>query len=607
MEQKNLILEKTKISIAKICKVIENETKSTQAKLTKKRLAFNHLSPEQKIVANKMIPQLEKKVEELKHLKGSPYFSSLEFDLHSNHTHYAIHIGKFGCSQGNIYSWTTPVASLRFEKPGNARYLCPGNILQTAMLHKKDQLMIVDQKLKFLATESIGNPRKLIYQEHFSNRKSGFMLPEIVAEMEKAQDQVIRAHHIGPFLITGPAGSGKTTLALHRVAYLIQSPDLNNLYEEDAIIVFVQDKGTKKYFSQLLPELGINNVIITTFDEWALKILGLPDIQYTDRMSTRTDIELDEYEFAKLSAIEKNSDIKLISNPFTLLRRTYSEVFNNSQKNLFDSQTREKTLDRIDLTILLAAYKNTKGFLGVTNDFWEEQTNGKYKKKHGLIPHKYSLAVIDEFQNYIPAQLRLIKSCIDKNTKSVVYVGDMAQQVKIGTIKDWKEINEDINNDRKAMLQKVYRNTKCILKYINTFGYEAEIPDDLKEGIPVKEISLTHDKVSDYIQNTLLNNDYVSAGVLINDIELSKELKLDLAHDKKIQIMTINEAQGVEFDIVFIINLQIFMEQKDKLYSNEKLAKEKTKINKDLAYVALTRAISELYMIEITDNKNNKS
>ena len=44
-------------------------------------------------------------------------------------------------------------------------------------------------------------------------------------QMEKAQDQVIRAHHAGPLVISGPAGSGKTTLALHRVAFLTQSPE----------------------------------------------------------------------------------------------------------------------------------------------------------------------------------------------------------------------------------------------------------------------------------------------------------------------------------------------------------------------------------------------
>jgi len=100
----------------------------------------------------------------------------------------------------------------------------------------------------FFSKEVEGRARELIYQEHFTNRKTGFMLPEIVAEMEKSQDQVIRAHHEGPLVISGPAGSGKTTLAFHRVAYLTQAPDTALHYREDSIIIFVQDNGTKEYF-----------------------------------------------------------------------------------------------------------------------------------------------------------------------------------------------------------------------------------------------------------------------------------------------------------------------------------------------------------------------
>lgn len=66
--------------------------------------------------------------------------------------------------------------------------------------------------------------------------------------MEKAQDQVIRASHKGSLVIGGPAGSGKTTLALHRVAYLTQAPETSEFYPTKSIIVFVQDTGTKITF-----------------------------------------------------------------------------------------------------------------------------------------------------------------------------------------------------------------------------------------------------------------------------------------------------------------------------------------------------------------------
>ncbi|HNW09616.1 MAG TPA: hypothetical protein PKM52_03475, partial [bacterium] len=112
----------------------------------------------------------------------------------------------------------------------------------------------------------------MIYQEYFSTRKTSFILPEIVAQMEKAQDQVVRAEYGGKLAITGPAGSGKTTLALHRAAYLLQSPETVDKLDANQIIVFVQDDSTRDYFSHLLPELGINDVEITTMASWARKI-----------------------------------------------------------------------------------------------------------------------------------------------------------------------------------------------------------------------------------------------------------------------------------------------------------------------------------------------
>jgi DNA helicase-2/ATP-dependent DNA helicase PcrA len=122
---------------------------------------------------------------------------------------------------------------------------------QSGELISKEQYMITDGKIVFMAFESLEQARELIYQEYFSQRKSSFLLPEIVEQMEQAQDKVIRAHHQGSFLISGAAGSGKTTLALHRVAYLLQSPDTAERFKTENTIVFVQDnslliRGLKK-------------------------------------------------------------------------------------------------------------------------------------------------------------------------------------------------------------------------------------------------------------------------------------------------------------------------------------------------------------------------
>lgn len=577
---------------------LEKAGKDTEKSLRRSKEIFNTLSDADKIVESRLIRYNKKRVGEIAYLEGSPYFVRCDVIWEKEKEIKSLYFGKFGFSEENIYSWITPASTMRYENPGEVKYIRPDGTMQKANLVRKDQYMIVGGDMKFLATESLDNPRELVYQEYFSNRKTGFVLPEIVAQMEKAQDQVIRAHHVGPFLISGPAGSGKTTLALHRVAYLVQSPDLAKTYQSDSIVVFVQDNGTKEYFSHLLPELGIDDVLITTFSEWALSILGL-DHGYVIRHGN-SENEKDLFEFAKIQAL-RNSDIPEYkkSGIYQILESVYEKYFNSEQKKLFQDQKKQKKLDRIDLALLLKAYEQSNDGIGVVKDYWEELKNGSLRKKRGFVPFEYSLAVIDEFQNYLPEQLGLIRSCINKKSQSVLYVGDMAQQVQLGTIRKWSDIGENINEERKVVLQKVYRNTKNILSYIRSLGYQVEIPDGIKEGNEVGEFICedAHEEMT-HIRTLIKGGDFSSIGILAKDEKYLESFKKEFIGNDRIHVMTMNEAQGVEFDAVFLvgINKNTF----DITLGNDDLSdliEEKRRINKDLLYVALTRAISDLHIL----------
>ena len=275
MINKEEILSKSNEHLDHVRASLGAELVELEKSLKKSQARFSSLSYADQMVESIVMANGKKRIEEFGQLSGSPYFVRCDILFQNDEQEASIYFAKFGFDAESIYSWVAPASVMRFEKPGEVSYRRPDGMVQKARLLRKDQFMIVDGKIKFLSSESIDMPRELIYEEYFSSRKSGFMLPEIVSQMEKAQDQVIRANHVGPFLISGPAGSGKTTLALHRVAYLVQSPDLSKLYPSKSIAVFVQDNGTKEYFSQLLPELGIDDVSITTFSEWAFQILEL--------------------------------------------------------------------------------------------------------------------------------------------------------------------------------------------------------------------------------------------------------------------------------------------------------------------------------------------
>jgi superfamily I DNA/RNA helicase len=281
------------------------------------------------------------------------------------------------------------------------------------------------------------------------------------------------------------------------------------------------------------------------------------------------------------------------------LEGLYAEFFDDRQRDLFAVQKREQMLDRIDLTILLWAYAREKGGIGTIQDVYIETKRGSTRKKKEFVPFQYSLMVVDEFQNYLPEQLQLMNSCVNKKHCSVLYVGDMAQQVQWGTIRHWEEIGEAITEERKAVLCKVYRNTKSILRYIQGLGYPVEIPDGAKEGADVVEkiIADVQEEVR-FIEESLSAKEYASAGILAKDPRSLSALKKAFAKNTKVHVMTMQEAQGVEFDVVYIVGIS--RETFQFSAYNEGLddfEREREKINRDLLYVAMTRAISELYVL----------
>lgn len=532
--------------------------------------------------------------EQLERLEPTPYFVRCDLAINGEAVK-PYYFAKFPASEHGIYSWTAPFASLRFEEPGDVSYLRPDGRTAHGSLERRDQFMITAGKLRFMTSESTGYERELIYQEHFSLRKDGFMLPEIVSQMERAQDQVIRAHHAGPFVISGPAGSGKTTLALHRIAYLRQAPDTEALYPAEDILVFVQDARTQDYFGQLLPELGINDVRITTFSEWALELLGLKDYFHRVRPG-EGEAEQDAYEAVKLAALKSLPEHAYDSKKLPQFLKDFYEPFmDTKQRDLLASELVDHALDRHDLTLLLRSKQLQDGALTHDVEQYKFLPQGKVRTTITREPMRYALVLVDEFQNYLPQQLQLLKDATAARHKSMIYVGDMAQQTQFGTIKDWDEIAEAIQPERIIALSKVYRNTRQILEYVAGLGYDVDIPDGLGSGPEVVEQDIVSVPEGIAYIKALERRPGGTIGVLAKDIADLERYAEAFESVPEIHCLTIREAQGVEFDTVCIIGIagDTFRVEEE----NEALADERRRINRDMLYVALTRAISSLHIL----------
>ncbi len=592
--QKNKLLQAAKVHLARVSeRILETKTRIDTSIMqlrkelikargeerdTKEVLLYHHLDTQRN----------------MEQQYASPYFIRCDVKFDDESEQKTLYFGRFPYTAESIYSWVAPAAVIRFDSPGRFSYEMPNGEKRSGSLLRKDQFMIVNGKILFMSLESKDIPRELIYQEYFSQKKKEFVLKEIVEQMEKAQDTIIRSHYFGSFLISGPAGSGKTTLALHRAAFLIQSPDTASLFPAKQVIIFVHDNTTKDYFSSLLPQLGIHKVTISTFYEWAMHILGLYDNEFTFRFG-RTEQEKDAYEYAKNKALKSLIVKKTKNGIYKTLEDTYKNFLTDEQKRLYVLQKQKGLVDRFDLTVLLKLMIMEKGQLLETVEKFVKQMNGKYVKKVLQQPVKYSLIILDEAENYLIEQIYVMKSTIDPKTNAMVYVGDLVQRTLPFTISDWQEVHETFTDDRKIILQKVYRNSYEILKYIASVGYQVSIPDNVKHGKPVEEYIFENKQEEiQKIINMVEEQKEAVIGVLAKSEEYLHDFRKQLSQYKNIHVLTINEAQGVEFNTVFLVGLN------RRSFSGELLPEylkaERKRVDRDLLYVALTRAMNELYI-----------
>ena len=536
-------------------------------------------------------------IDQLRALTESPYFMRCDLEF-ADVPLRPYYFGKYANAEESIFSWTSPLASLRFGEPGKVSYEMPMNGgARTGQMERKDQFLIAQGQLRFMATESRGQARQLIHQEHLTNRKTGFVLPEIVAQMEAAQDQVIRTHHVGPMVISGPAGSGKTTLALHRIAYLVQSTDLAALFKSDNILVFVNDYHTQDYFSHLLPELGINDVTITTFPAWAVQQLELRQYYYKFRPGD-TEADRDEYEWAKQRALNEVVPFYEPTQIPAMLRAAYEPFLSPRQRLRLEKEVEDGALDRIDLTLLLTAKAARDGGLKRKVEHHTFYRGGKVRTAISYKPLTYSLVLVDEFQNYSPAQLKLLNSMASPATEAMLYVGDIAQRTALGAMREWSEIGAEMLEERLIRLGKVYRNPRSILEYVRQLGYDVEIPNGVADGEPVgQHVGLGATATIEVIRK--LAETEGTIGILArddDDLEPYREAFVDVS---AIKCLTIREAQGVEFETVCLVALRpsTFAEA----VGEPDLTSQQRRINRDLLYVALTRAIRELHVFGVSE------
>ena len=213
-------------------------------------------------------------LQRLKKMKDSPFFGSVEFLYDGDETAEAFYIGigNFAERTGSVplvYDWRAPVSGLFYDyDKGEASYEAPGGMMQGEILSKW-QYKIRSGKMIYQFESDVKIDDDILKRELGTN--SNVQLKSIVSTIQKEQNAIIRNTKDRILVIQGAAGSGKTSVALHRIAYLLYH-DRERLKSSN-ILILSPNSVFSDYISHILPELGEEHIREMSFDIFAYQEL----------------------------------------------------------------------------------------------------------------------------------------------------------------------------------------------------------------------------------------------------------------------------------------------------------------------------------------------
>ncbi|WP_139902670.1 RNA polymerase recycling motor HelD [Clostridium thermarum] len=231
---------------------------------------FNEL-----MINTTMQENLNQRVKNLSKSLLKPYFARVDFREAGNETVQKLYIGKISLLKDEdneplIIDWRAPIANLYYEgRIGEAMYKCQDGVVKGEISLKR-QYTIENAELKEMYDIDITTNDDFLQASLGSSKDN--RLKDIVSTIQAEQNRVIRADMWKPLIVQGAAGGGKTTIALHRIAYLLYNHE-DHLSPKNFMII-APNRFFLSYISEVLPDLGVENVLQTTFEDLAMNIIG---------------------------------------------------------------------------------------------------------------------------------------------------------------------------------------------------------------------------------------------------------------------------------------------------------------------------------------------
>jgi DNA helicase-2/ATP-dependent DNA helicase PcrA len=226
------------------------------------------------IINTTLQDNMRQKLNNLLRASSKPYFARVDFteaDAKLQH----LYVGKMAMLRDEdnepiVIDWRAPIANLYYEgRLGSASYNCPEGEVKGDITLKR-QYTISEGNLEEIYDIDITTSDDFLQAALNSSKDN--RLKDIVSTIQAEQNAVIRANMWKPLIVQGAAGGGKTTIALHRIAYLLYNYEKS--FSPKNFMILAPNKFFLSYISEVLPELGVENVKQATFEDFAFEIIN---------------------------------------------------------------------------------------------------------------------------------------------------------------------------------------------------------------------------------------------------------------------------------------------------------------------------------------------
>ena len=573
-------------------------------------------------------------LQKLYRIQNNPYFGSITFKDSTGENKIYIGITHVEDEENDkylVHDWRAPICSLFYDyELGKAQYLAPEGIIKGEITNKR-QFTIKDGKLIRVFDNDINIDDELLQQVLVE--ESNDKMKNIVNTIQQEQNAIIRNTTDPNLIVQGIAGSGKTSVALHRIAFLLYK--IKNLTSNN-VLIFSPNQIFTEYISNVLPELGESNTLQTTFSSFLET--NLSEYEYVESFTEfveryykyqEPNVKLVSYKQSDeiIEAIEKyiNRLLKKISFTSDIVTRDFEiskEELNYLLKDRYSKLLLIERIEKIAEKICNDYYRGRTGnkksiiskltrnlsiklnYKEIFKEFFRsEEFIESYKGSISEEEIKKSISqksikyedVIDEAQDYNILQYKLIRTIFKKSNFTIL--GDVNQTVnpyyKYDSLEKLKEI---FSGSIYLELSKTYRSSPEIIEHTNKIlglKHVSAIRRDNNRPVIFREENsdLKNQIIKDI--NEAKKENFSLAIITKTDEEAEKiyqilkdsfeELSLILSSTKEFKknliVIPSYIAKGLEFDETIIYT------SKENRYTDEE---------KYLYYVACTRAQHQL-------------